>query len=138
MGIPHCQAKELRATVLAALSRSHLRRPRYRLRVSCLGSVVPRLPPQYARSHAKLRNREQLGNNAVRFGFGAMNINNEDCPGLYPVIRNSLVGFAPIPRKISGSESNRRVPLSQLFFRIDATPCSRAITPLASSLVIRV
>ena len=25
----------------------------------------------------------------------AMRVNNEDCPGLYPVIRNSLVGLAP-------------------------------------------
>ena len=34
-------------------------------------------------------------NLAPAVGFGAMNANNEDCPGLYPVIRNSLVGLAP-------------------------------------------
>ena len=29
------------------------------------------------------------------FPVVAMCVNNEDCPGLYPVIRNSLVGLAP-------------------------------------------
>jgi hypothetical protein len=29
----------------------------------------------------------------------AMCVRNEDCPGLYPVIRNSLVGLAPYPGK---------------------------------------
>ena len=47
-------------------------------------------------------------------------------------------GIGSIPRKISGSESNKRVPSSQFFFRIEATSCSRAMTPWASSLVIRV
>ncbi len=59
-------------------------------------------------------------------------------PGPLPSYSQFFGGIGSIPRKISGFESNRSVPLSQFVFRIEATSCSRAITPLASSPVIRV
>src|SRR5260370_30486731 len=68
----------------------------------------------------------------------AVCVNNEDCPGLYPVIRNSLVGLAPYLGKFPALNQIGEFHCHSFFFRIKPISFSLPLTPLSSSLVLTV